>query len=227
MFAKSTNCLIIAFAACVVATPSPSGAAVIINDYYQNEAGYIAASNTDLLQTAFGSYDASSTFEIRSGYAESNARDGNGLNSGSYAYRWNNSNFGIYHLDLAVSPTGYDIGAINFYFGHWGTGRDTITDFDIEYQTVGSSTWTTIVNGGSVDVEDTSGSTTVNWGVVNVVDNSGAALATGVASIRITINSAENNWVTANEVDIIAIPEPSSLLLLGLGGLCMLGHRRR
>jgi hypothetical protein len=62
-----------------------------------------------------------------------------------------------------------------------------------------------------------------------VVDNGSAALATGVAAIRISFVNVQNGAIGMSEIDILgtAIPEPSSAALLGGLGMLALLRRRR
>lgn len=46
------------------------------------------------------------------------------------------------------------------------------------------------------------------------------------AGTEITLTTTGNNGVLFNEITVSAVPEPSSLALLGLGGLAMLRRRR-
>ena len=61
---------------------------------------------------------------------------------------------------------------------------------------------------------------------VNDVINLGSASARYIA-IEILSNTGDANRVGINEIAVTQIPEPASLALLALGGLCVAGRRRR
>ena len=55
-------------------------------------------------------------------------------------------------------------------------------------------------------------------------------LATGVHSIRFTVFSAQNSGAGVSEIDVFgaaAVPEPTAVGLLGIGGVLLLARRRR
>lgn len=60
---------------------------------------------------------------------------------------------------------------------------------------------------------------------VTISDPSGT-LATDVAALRFDFNATENGYAGYAEIDVFAVPEPSSLTLLGLSAVALLRRRR-
>ena len=60
----------------------------------------------------------------------------------------------------------------------------------------------------------------------SITDDSGT-LASGVRFIKLEFGSVENGYVGYTEIDVFAVPEPSTTALLGLGGLALILRRRK
>lgn len=223
---KIANCLVL----CSALIASTSQAAVIVTTNNSDT----TASSTDLLQTAFSSQSTTGTINL----GITDLRNGTAFALGSQ-YNWGGGNISngstlTYTFDTVASPGGYVINEINFFTGWRGPNGDRhrMANFDVAYATVASplNFSNVIITGGSGGFFTQNaldgGSTTGRYGVV---DNGSAALATGVAAIRISFVSVENGAIGMSEIDILgtAIPEPSSAALLGLGGLALILRRRK
>ncbi len=162
-------------------------------------------------------------------------RNGTAFALGSQ-YNWGGGNISsgstlTYTFDTVASPGGYVIDEINFFTGWRGPNGDRhqMANFNVTYATVASPLdfSNSIITGGSGGffTQAGDGSTTGRYGVV---DNGSAALATGVAAIRISFVNVQNGAIGMSEIDILgtAIPEPSAALLGGLGLLALLRRRR-
>lgn len=146
-------------------------------------------------------------------------------------------------LDTSVNTLGYDIDEI-FSVAGWttGSGGRSNQGYEVTFNLVGGGT--TVIAAGNYEPNNPPS----YWTTVSLTDDglgtpvSGSTpglLATGVESITF------NNFVNANEgadpsivvyreFDVLgtatvaaAIPEPSSLALLGLCGLAVINRRRR
>jgi hypothetical protein len=191
------------------------------------------ASSTDLLQTAFSSESTTGTINL----GLTSLRNGTAFALGSQ-YNWGGGNITTgstltYTFDTVASPGGYVIDEINFFTGWRGPNGDRhrMANFDVAYATVASPLdfSNVIITGGSggffTQNAGDGGSTTGRYGVV---DDGSAALATGVAAIRISFVNVQNNAIGMSEIDILgtAIPEPSASLLGGIATLLLLRRRR-
>jgi hypothetical protein len=223
---KIENYLVLYFA--LIA--STSQAAVIVTTNNSDT----TASSTDLLQTAFSSQSTTGNITLDT----TDLRDGTAFALGSQ-YNWGGGNIRngstlTYTFDTVASPGGYVINEINFFTGWRGTNGDRhqMTNFNVAYATVALPLdfSNVIITGGSGGLFTQNfldgGSTTGRYGVV---DNGSAALATGVAAIRISFVNVQNGAIGMSEIDILgtAIPEPSSAALLGGLGMLALLRRRR
>ena len=129
-------------------------------------------------------------------------------------------------LDLAASPLGYDISRIDSFSG-WLDARAG-QSYSIFFKAVGSSEFTQITPGGSGN-DAVSVAASGQSLVTRVFDDSSDLLGTGVGVIRFNVgyHTRGNVW---REVDVIGtptIPEPSSLLFLGLASLGLLRRKNR
>ena len=127
-------------------------------------------------------------------------------------------------LNTSLATAGFDITQIDVYHGWADNGRSGM-DFKIEYATVANLN--TFVNYGT----STYFHPASDYGASRITDSTGT-IATGVAKIRITPLNIDNGWGGVSEMDVFgaaAIPEPSTLSLVGmasLGGLALLRRRR-
>ena len=68
------------------------------------------------------------------------------------------------------------------------------------------------------------------WGEhrLDIFDDSSATLAEGVVGLRILFDASQcGNWNYIWEIDAIEVPEPTTLMLLGLAGSMVVARRRR
>ena len=61
----------------------------------------------------------------------------------------------------------------------------------------------------------------------NSITDDGGTLASGVRYIKLDFGNVENNYTGYTEVDVFAVPEPTTTALLGLGGLALILRRRK
>ncbi len=193
-----------------------------LNEGYSNA---FAVSSTDLINSGqcIQSYSGNNT-----GWA--NGSDGaviDGL-SGAESF-WTGFAFSYYenYASEAVLGTttkntqGYKIQQINFYQG-WNSasGVDVFIN-KVEYQQVGSDTWTTLIENSPHYLYNPAGDV-YQWSKVSLYDTAGADIATNVKSIRFTLGQ----YSVIREIDVIGspVPEPVSLVLLAVGSLML---RRR
>ena len=129
-----------------------------------------------------------------------------------------------YNLDLTGATLGYDISRINVY-GGWNDGGRDQQHYTVAFAPVSDLTNFTDVL--TVDFNST-GNQVAN--VTGIEDDGGGNIGTGVGAIRFTFNTVENGYTGYAELDAIGVatvPEPSSIALLGLGGLAFILHRRK
>ena len=135
----------------------------------------------------------------------------------------------LYNNDFVTYSLGgvYDITEVIVYGGWNDPGRDE-TQFRFGVSTDGGATFTDIITSPNHNAGGTFGPTTNR---VAFTDDTNPFLATGVTDVRFTwgdgTNAVENDYTGGVEFDVLGIPEPASVALLGLGSLAMLGHRRR
>ncbi len=116
-----------------------------------------------------------------------------------------------------------NISSVDVYGGWANNGRDEL-NFTLEFSSDGGTSFGSPIASGSFNPIVANNITSATK--VSISDSVGD-LATGVNAMRINFLPAENFWTGYAEVDVLAIPEPSSLFLLGLGGVAAMGFRRR
>ncbi|MFC7335958.1 sulfatase [Haloferula chungangensis] len=179
-----------------------------------SEAASFTVSNTDLLQTAFDSYNGSPLDDAPGGTdttylqgltpsGEASLRDGvwfsNENSRGSAMVQ--NDEFAVFNLDLTASPGGYNIDQIDLY-SNWGTGdgRDEIK-VTITMSLVGTPTvfdQTVVTNEAYNPPTETQGKMSIT-----------GIGASGIAAIRFDWPGAqENNGVGYSEIDVFGSPTP-------------------
>lgn len=127
-------------------------------------------------------------------------------------------------LYLAPSASGWDISSIVVLTGVGGSqsGRSDHS-YTVALSTDGTSFGSQIIN-----VNDTTTSSGEVQMTIN--DNGSALLGTGVKAVRFVFGNAtgdaENMYREIDVLGVASVPEPSSLLLLGLSGLGLLIRRR-
>lgn len=136
---------------------------------------------------------------------------------------------GTWNLDVGASPDGYNITQIDLY-SNWGNGdgRNAIRT-TISVSLVGDAGFVALDNpgGGTLFTYNPVSTGDVN-GTQGLLSITGLEL-TNVDAIRFAFdNLQENNGVGYSEFDVFgsAVPEPTTALLGGLGGLLLLRRRR-
>lgn len=118
-----------------------------------------------------------------------------------------------------------NISSVDVYGGWANNGRDELS-FTLEFSSDGGTSFGSPIASGSWNPVIPANTTSATK--ISMSDNAGD-LATGVNAMRISFLTVENSWTGYSEIDVngSAVPEPSGLLLLGLGSIAAMGIRRR
>ena len=116
-----------------------------------------------------------------------------------------------------------DISSVVVYGGWADLGRDAL-NFSLQFSTDNGATFGSAILSGLFN--PTIPAATPSATRITVSDNAGN-LANGVNAMRVNFLTTENGFSGYSEIDVNAVPEPSSLFLLGLGSLAAMGIRRR
>lgn len=226
--AKAVLCIAIVSAS----QPTRSDAAIVFSSTSDTSLSFFDAniSTSDLINedaASFGSYSLSETasFTTQNGFI-----DGVPTVSQDVIY-WNTAGPHTMTVLLTGSATGYDLTSIRSIFG-WQDTRTVYSaqHYDVEVSTVGSSSYTQLL---SVDYDPFATNGEGSSQVI-VTENSTGILASGVDAIRFVMRSDSSNPNVVGvirEIDVFgaatAVPEPSSMILIGFGGLLSVYRRRR
>jgi len=135
---------------------------------------------------------------------------------------YSGTNFATFTYDVqwnAHSDAGADENYIIEYLG--GVSFDTVSATN--YAALSGATGTSIATGASGTAAG-SGSDTGRTGTVNNIAIPGA----DYVALRFTsADATASEGFTFTNIDLTAVPEPSSAALLGLGGLALLARRKR
>lgn len=128
-----------------------------------------------------------------------------------------------YNLNTIAFAQGFNITGIDVYAGWRDSGRDNI-DVAIQFSTIANP----LVFNPYTTVSFSAGS---GGGASSLITDTSGLLGTGIAAVRFVFGNQENGYVGYRELDVhgvgISVPEPASLAALTLGGLALLGRRRR
>ena len=217
--------------ACVIIALSigASAAVVVTTDSVASEAQTVynpQISSTDLLQTSLLSVDSTGNFTQEGTAGIPALYDGGfGLGRDVGTATTGDGRVLTFNLDLAASPTGYTIGSINTY-GGWSDGGRDAQGYTVFYSTASAPTTFTLLATAPVFNPAVANSRPGNR--ISISDDAGN-LATNVAAVRFTYSNIENGYTGTKEIDIIAVPEPSTTSAFVLGSFAIAGlyFRRR
>ena len=198
----------------------------------------IIAASTDLLQTDFGSVVGAPTAGeaiLRDGLTGT-AREGGSTHPGL----WLDVGGALettYTLDVSTNTLGFDIQDIRVFTG-WDSNRAQ-AGYVISYSTVGDASFTTLGTVASPADQGSANNANDRMFLTRTYDDGGATIAglTGVDAIRFNWDFSDNTnggtrGPVVREIDIIglatvAVPEPSSAALLGLGAFALVLRRKK
>ena len=133
-----------------------------------------------------------------------------------------------YNLGPGANGLGFDITSIQSIADWNGVGFGN-QGYTVEVKPVGGSYMTV----ATIDYQPLGGAGSTK---VTVTEDTTGVVASGIEFIKFTANSvnggANSGAFTAREIDVfgsdtVAVPAPSSAVLLGVGGLALFGRRRR
>jgi len=140
-------------------------------------------------------------------------------NAGGY---WGNGHFVEFDLDTSVNTLGYDISLIQVI--QKGDSFRGGINVAISVRTVGGS-YTSLINPADAGTAN-------NVNMYSITNDSDPLVASGIDGIRFdfsnTATGSISGWTVYRELDVVGtatVPEPSSLALLGFGGL-LIARRR-
>lgn len=117
-----------------------------------------------------------------------------------------------------------NIARVDVYGGWNDNGRDE-QEFSLEFSSNGGATFGSPILSG--EFNPTVGASLQSATLVRISDNAGP-LATAVNALRVSFNfPVENGYVGYAEIDVVAVPEPGALGLLGLAAAGLAAWRRR
>jgi hypothetical protein len=122
--------------------------------------------------------------------------------------------------------TGLNLTGINTFAMSGGGQARSAQDYGLEYYSGGS--WTTLFsNLNTSDANNIDAGNTTTWVNVNLTGYAGGSLA-NVSALRFTFHNVGGDETLFREIDVMAVPEPSSVTLLGasIGSLALLRRRR-
>jgi hypothetical protein len=185
-------------------------------------------STTDLINIGSASLGSFSSTDSASFNVEG-AHDGSNVSTSGFAY-WGNAGPDVevtLTYELTGSATGYDITSINSMYG-WRDSRlrHAAQRFDVMISTLATPAYSLLHTVLYDPYSDTAQGSTQ----VTLTDDTGV-LASGVTGIQFLLRSDNNSEIgVIHEIDVFgsatAIPEPTSVALLGLGGLLIALARR-
>jgi hypothetical protein len=122
--------------------------------------------------------------------------------------------------------SGLNVTEINTFAMSGGGQTRSAQDYGLEYMT--GSSWTTLFsNLNTSDVNNIDVGNSSTWVNVNLTGYAGGSLA-NVSALRFTFHNVGGDETLFREIDVMAVPEPSSVTLLGagIGSLALLRRRR-
>jgi hypothetical protein len=122
--------------------------------------------------------------------------------------------------------TGLNVTGINTFAMSGGGQARSAQDYGLEYLTGGN--WTTLFsNLNTSDANNIDAGNTSTWVNLDLTSYAGGSLV-NVDALRFTFHNVGGDETLYREIDVMAVPEPSSVTLFGaaIGGVVLLRRRR-
>jgi PEP-CTERM motif len=204
-----------------LAVPSQAGLFLA----YSNQASLYTPSSTDLINGAAPTAQVGTFWTNESAGGIPVLTDGlyAGFSVGSFATGGAGGGGGGLSLTYGFATS--NISSVDVYGGWANNGRDEL-NFTLQFSSNGGTSFGSALASGSWNPSVAANTTSATK--ITLSDTTGT-LATGVNAMRISFLAVENGYTGYSEIDVngSAVPEPSGLLLLGLGTIAAMGIRRR
>ena len=206
-----------------------SASAAVITTATANNTGF-AVSTTDLISSLVGTVSAGN---LNSEEGLNSNTSGSALTDGGFGKLTiddgspkSNPGMSIVHEGTTITYTlgnlagGYNIGRIDTFTGWRDSGRAN-QNYTVSF--AHASDPSNFITAFSVSASDAG----FNDLMVSTTGTGGSALDFGVTAVRFNFSGVQNRFVGYREIDVVAVPEPTTLALLGLGMLGFAVSRRK
>lgn len=219
-----------AIAAVIVNTETDKAPAGVDGAAYSPTFAAGGPSSTDLIEGAAPSAETNAGQPFTEESSTGTSALTNGTVDTFYGGGTSASNHIAYFVGDGGDSLTYDLGGSHdlssiVIFGGWNDGGRDQQLYEVFASTDGGSNFSSLA---SVDVNDgifqtdTTPISTRN----ELVDDTSSILASGVTHVRVDFGESENGFTGYTEIDINAVPEPTSIALVLVGCTTMLLRRR-